>query len=75
MIIVDNGIPGFDFRGLDHIQRLGAAESAPLGRDVEMGTATVMVLPAEGSIDRKIIDNPFKIKIFVFSVINIKHKI
>jgi hypothetical protein len=54
---------------------LGAAESAPLGRDVEMGTATVMVLPAEGSIDRKIIDNPFKIKIFVFSVINIKHKI
>lgn len=50
MIIVDNGIPGFDFRGLDHIQRLGAAESAPLGRDVEMGTATVMVLPAEGSV-------------------------
>jgi hypothetical protein len=44
---------------LENAQRLGAAESATFARDVEIGTATAMVLAAEGSISRKAVDNPF----------------
>ena len=35
--------------GRNNIQRLSAAESATLARGVENGTATIMVLVAEGS--------------------------
>jgi len=45
--------------GWNNIQRLSAAESAPLARGVETGTATSMVLAAEGSLCRKANDFPF----------------